>query len=197
MAGRAAASPIPPPPPAEPRITADEFMALPLELKSYELVRGRLVEVPMTNYEHGEIEDNIMWLLNQYVRPRRLGRVTPGDAKFRLARDPDTLRMPDVAFVRADRLPPREQRRSYSPVVPDLAVEILSPSNRSRDIADKVAEYLRAGVRLVWVVDPVTETVTIHTSSAEPVTLSANDEIAGGVVLPDFRCPVAAFFELA
>ena len=114
---------------------------------------------------------------------------------FRLEQHPDTLRQPDVAFVRADRLPPREQRRSYSPVVPDLAVEIRSPSNTARELAAKVADYLRAGVRLVWVVDLDTQTVTVHTPTAMPMALSVNDEITGGSVLPEFRCPVAAFFQ--
>ena len=176
-------------------LSADEFMALPLNLKLYELVRGKLVKVPMTGYEHGEIETNIIHLLIQHTRPHRLGQVTPGDVMFRLERNPDTLRQPDVAFVRTDRLPPREQRRSYSPVVPDLAVEIRSPSNTARVLAVKVADYLRAGVRLVWVVDLDTQTVTVHTPGAVPITRSVHEEITGGAVLPAFRCPVAAFFE--
>ena len=176
-------------------LSADEFMELPLNLKLYELVRGVLVEVPMTGYEHGEIETNIIHLLVQHTRPRGLGQITPGDVMFRLEQNPDTLRQPDVAFVRTDRLPPREQRRSYSPVVPDLAVEIRSPSNTVRELAEKVADYLRAGVRLVWVVDLDTQTVTVHTPGAVPLTLSVDDEITGGEVLPEFRCPVAAFFE--
>ena len=176
-------------------LSADEFMELPLNLKLYELVRGVLVEVPMTGYEHGEIETNIIRLLGLHIWPRRLGQITPGDVMFRLERNPDTLCQPDVSFVRTDRLPPREQRRSYSPVVPDLAVEIRSPSNTAREMAEKVADYLRTGVRLVWVVDLDTQTVTVHVPAAVPVTLSANDEITGGEVLPEFRCPVAAFFE--
>ena len=177
--------------------SADEFMELPLNLKLYELVRGVLVEVPMTGYEHGEIESNIMFALQQHVRLRGLGQVTPGDVMFRLEQNPDTLRQPDVAFVRTDRLPPHQQRRSYSPVVPDLAVEIRSPSNTAREIAARVADYLRTGVRLVWVVDLDTQTVTVHTpdTATAPLTLSLHDEITGGAVLPAFRCPVAAFFQ--
>ena len=177
--------------------TADEFMALPLDLKHYELVRGRLVEVPVTGFKHGVIEINIVLLLGQHVRQRRLGQLTPGDAKHLLERDPDTLRQPDVAFVRADRLPPPDEWEAYGRVVPDLAVEILSPSNTAAEMREKVTEYLRVGVRLVWIVDPETETVTIHTPDVAPVILPANAEITGGAVLPDFRCPVAAFFDLA
>ena len=158
-------------------LSADEFMELPLSLKLYELVRGVLVKVPITGYEHGEIETNIICLLVQHTRPHRLGQITPGDVMFRLERNPDTLRQPDIAFVRADRLPPLEQRRSYSPVVPDLAVEIRSPSNTARELAVKVADYLRAGVRLVWIVDLDTQTVTVHTPGAVPRTLSVDDEI--------------------
>ncbi len=177
--------------------TADEFMALPLDLKRYELVRGVLAEVAVTGYEHAEVEANIFRLLDQHVWPRRLGRITGGGVMFRLQEQPDTLRRPDVAFVRTDRLPARDQRRSYARFIPELAVEILSPSNTAAEMRAKVAEYLRVGVRLVWIVDPEMETVTIHTPEAAPVMLPASAEITGGVVLSDFRCPVAAFFDLA
>ena len=177
--------------------TADEFMALPLDLKRYDLVRGMLVEVPVTGFKHGVIEVNIVLLLGQHVRQRRLGQLTPGDAKHLLEHDPDTLRQPDVAFVRSERLPPPEEWEAYGRVVPDLAVEILSPSNTAAEMREKVAEYLRVGVLLVWIVDPERETVTIHTSDAAPVILPAAADITGGAVLPDFRCPVAAFFDLA
>ncbi len=194
---RVLAAPVVPPVDADELYTAAEFMALPLDLKRYELVRGVLAEVAVTGYEHAEVEANIFRLLDQHVWPRRLGRVTGGGAMFRLQQEPDTLRRPDVAFVRTDRLPARDQRRSYAQFIPELAVEILSPSNTAVEMRDKVAEYLRVGVRLVWIVDPETETVTIHTPERAPVTLTAGAEITGGVVLPDFRCPVAAFFEAA
>ena len=197
QATRPAAAPAVLPAAANGLCTADEFMALPLDLKRYELVRGRLVEVPVTGFKHGVIEVNIVLLLGQHVRQRRLGQLTPGDAKHLLERDPDTLRQPDVAFVRAERLPPPDEWEAYGRVVPDLAVEILSPSNTAAEMRDKVAEYLQVGVQLVWIVDPETETVTIHTSDAAPVILPADAEITGGAVLPDFRCPVAAFFDLA
>ena len=197
QATRPAAAPAVLPVAANGLYTADEFMALPLDLKRYELVRGMLAEVAVTGYEHAEVEANVFRLLDQHVWPRRLGRVTGGGAMFRLQQEPDTLRRPDVAFVRTDRLPARDQRRSYAQFIPELAVEILSPSNTAAEMRDKVAEYLRVGVRLVWVVDPERETVTIHTSDAAPVILPADAEITGGAVLPDFRCPVAAFFDLA
>ena len=194
---RTAAAPAVLPAAANGLCTADEFMALPLDLKRYELVRGVLAEVAVTGYEHAEVEANIFRLLDQHVWPRRLGRVTGGGAMFRLQQKPDTLRRPDVAFVRTDRLPARDQRRSYAQFIPELAVEILSPSNTAAEMREKVAEYLQVGVRIVWIVDPETETVTIHTSDAAPVILPADAELTGGIVLPDFRCPVAAFFDLA
>ena len=194
---RVAASPVVQPADADELCTADEFMALPLDLKRYELVRGVLAEIAVTGYEHAEVEANVFRLLDQHVWPRRLGRVTGGGAMFCLQQEPDTLRRPDVAFVRTDRLPARDQRRSYAQFIPELAVEILSPSNTTAEMREKVAEYLRVGVRLVWIVDPETETVTIHTPDAAPVILPTGAEITGGAVLPDFRCPVAAFFDLA
>lgn len=197
QATRTAAAPAVLPVAANGLYTADEFMALPLDLKRYELVRGVLAEVVVPGYEHAEVEANIFRLLDQHVWPRRLGRVTGGGVMFRLQQEPDTLRRPDVAFVRTDRLPARDQRRSYAQFIPELAVEILSPSNTAAEMQDKITEYLRVGVRLVWIVDPVMETVTVHTPEAAPVILPAGAEITGGDVLPDFRCPVAAFFDLA
>ena len=200
------------------RYTADEFMALPLDLKRYELVRGRLVEVPVTSFKHGVIEINIVLLLGQHVRQRRLGQLTPGDAKHLLARDPDTLRQPDVAFVRAERLPPPDEWEAYGQVVPDLAVEILSPSNTAAEMRDKVAEYgsagdsgrdarqgcgVPAGRRCGWCgsltgYEPEVDgdgddpyATGCRVCADAPVILSAGDEITGGDVLPDFRCPVA------
>ncbi len=110
------------------------------------------------------------------------------------AKDPPSHLRPDLAFVRADRLRPEDLDSGYYDIIPDLVVEVLSPSNRSADIADKVERYQRAGVQLIWVVDPRRRSVAVHTLGQEPTTLSDIDELDGGAVLPGFRIAVWDIF---
>src|SRR6185436_19424810 len=116
-----------------------------------ELVRGELVEMSPGSGRSSEIGYNIGGALFAFVRPRRLGSITGELAGYILARNPDTVRAPDVAFTRADRVPPKDSADGYWPV-PDLAVEVVSPSDRLRRLHAKCLEYLDAGVRLVWLV---------------------------------------------
>jgi Uma2 family endonuclease len=109
-------------------------------------------------------------------------------------RDPDVVLMPDVSFVRADRLPQHEAREGVMPLAPDLAVEILSPSNRAREMAQKVELYQRAGVRLVWMVQPRRRAVTVYPLGAEQHTLDETETLDGGDVLPGFQMSVADLF---
>src|SRR6478672_8542272 len=109
-------------------LTAEDLWELN-EPSDYELIRGELRPMPPVGGEHAEIGTNIILELGNFVRHNRLGRVYTPDAGFILARDPDIVLAPDAAFVREDRLPPREQRKRFLPLSPDLAVEILSPSN--------------------------------------------------------------------
>ena len=147
------------------------------------------------NFEHGALAAMIAWILLNFVKPRRLGIVVGAETGFLLARDPDHVLGPDVAFVRADRLPPQQERRRFLPLPPDLAVEVISPSDSARTVTDKVMDYLEHGVPLVWVVDPVRHTVTVWTADRTARMLGEADELDGGIVLPEFRTPVAAIFE--
>ena len=104
------------------------------------------------------------------------------------------MRGPDVAFVRAERLAAITNRRQAHSVCPDLVVEVLSPNDRSDQIEEKVQEWLAAGSSMVWAVDPFGKTVTIHRPGAQPITLTENQDLEGGDVLPGFVCRVALFF---
>jgi Uma2 family endonuclease len=128
-------------------------------------------------------------LLLEHVVPRRLGRLL-GETGFVLARNPDTVRAPDLAFVRRGRLPERTIGMVYIDGAPDLAVEVLSPSDSAIDMEDKVAEYLGAGGRLVWVVNPKRRTITVHAPEVPPRTLHEHETLDGGEVLPGFTCVV-------
>lgn len=176
------------------RATAEELALLPDDGWRHELIEGVLVRMPPAGGEHGEAESEFVRHFGNLVVPAGLGRVYPGETGFFFGRNPDTVLMPDVAFVRADRLPPRRDRRGFLPVVPDLVVEIVSPSNRSAVIADKVARYLAAGVRLVWVAWPDHRAVEVHAPDRPVRMLNEGDMIDGEDVLPGFRLLVADVF---
>jgi len=157
-----------------------------------ELVRGELRMMIPPFAEHGRVTMNLGTPIDIHVKAQGLGTVFAAETGFLLARDPDTVRAPDVAFVRSDRDPTPE--RGYYPGAPDLAVEVLSPDDRPGYVLDKVAEWLEAGALAVWVVDPRERSVTVHTPSAAPIVLSRTDTLDGGDVLPGFAIAVGEIF---
>jgi len=175
-------------------VTAEEFARIPDDDQHYELVEGRVVRMSPPGFRHGLVATRIAALLYQHVEARRLGAVlTP--AGFWLATDPDTVREPDIAFVRAERMPATGPLDGFWPGPPDLAAEIRSPRDRLATIIDRVRDYLARGVRAVWVVDPKKKTVTVHRGESEPVTLGMDDELDAGEIVPGFTCAVRRFFE--
>ncbi len=174
------------------RLTADDLAALPDDGWRYDLVRGELERMPPDNFDHGQFDDNIRFPLSRFVRERNLGRVM-GNVGFTLEIAPDTVLGPDVSFVRADRLPGRGGR-AFPTLAPDLAVEVLSPSNTASEIARTLAiYYLAAGVGLVRVIDPASRSVADNTPTGAAV-LAEGDLLDGGDVLPGFAIPVADLF---
>jgi Uma2 family endonuclease len=178
----------------EPLVTADEFARIPDDHHRYELVEGRVVRMSPPGARHAVLATRIAALLFRFVESRRLGTVMTAGG-FRLATNPDTVREPDVAVVRRERIPAAGLPEGYWPGPPDLAVEISSPHDRSSDVTSKAHEYLRYGVRLVWVADPRTRSVTVFAPAARPFTAGEGDVLHGGDVLPGFSCRVAEFFE--
>lgn len=174
-------------------LLAEEFACLPEVDAREELVRGDVVREPLPTFGHGAVAVRIAWLLESWSRRQDLGRVVD-HCGFVLARDPDTVRGPDVAFVSRDHLAAGTTDGPFFEGAPDLAVEVLSPSNRAGEIADKIRDYLRAGSRQVWVVDPERETVTVHCPDRPPRTLGPGDTLDGEEVLPGFAAPVEEVF---
>ena len=119
--------------------------------------------------------------------------MTTAEAGFQLAHDPDTVRAPDVAFVRAERFPPGGVKGFFQGA-PDIAVEVVSPSDRASEVAAKVRDWLQAGCSMVWVVDPENRTVTVHRSRKDITVLTEADMLTGGDVLPEFSMPVLTIF---
>ena len=126
---------------------------------------------------------------------RRLGWLVASDSGVWLERDPDTVREPDIAFTSAERLPLDVRLTGYAEVVPDLVVEIVSPSDSRREVHDKAQMWLRHGVRLVWVVHPDTRTVDVHQQDGSVATLGDDSSLDGLDVLPGFSCAVSAVFD--
>lgn len=176
-------------------VTLEELYALPDDGRKHELESGLLVSEPPPSPLHGQIAARITYELERFVRPRDLGVVLASDAGFVLARDPDTLRGPDVAFVRRERWDRVEDPRRPFEGPPDLAVEVLSPGNTATAMRGKVADYLAAGASRVWVIDPDRRVVTSYASLLSPRTLAGEDELDGGDVLPGLRVRVEALFE--
>ena len=175
-------------PPEIAKMTLEEF--LESDLEGYEYVKGELIPVPPTSIEHGDISMNLISLLHSYARENQLGRVYMPDTGFQVG---ERVLMPDIAFVSTDRLP--TDRSKAFPVPPDLAVEVVSPTDVSRQIEEKAFAYLEAGTQLVWVLKPVSKTVTVYRSETDITLLTRNDTLTGEDVVEGFSCQVAELFE--
>lgn len=181
--------------PSEERLlTVEEFERLPYDEGRSELVRGRVVREPPAGFSHGALASRINVLLAGFVRERNLGIVVAAETGFVLSEEPSTVRAPDAAFVSHDRLPPEGPPAGFARFAPDLAVEVLSPSNTATDIQEKALDYLDAGTRAVWVVDPAARTVTVWRSRSEIRVLREDEELVGADALPGFRTRVGALF---
>ena len=176
-------------------LTAEDLLRLDSEGVRGELIRGVLHETTPTGQEHGWIVMRLGALLMNFILPRSLGRLVGSDSGVLLERDPDTVREPDLAFTSAARLPAGGPSKGYAEVAPDLVVEVVSPSDQPRDVADKVAMWLSHGVRLGWVVRPDSRTIDVHRATGDVQTLSESDMLDGLDVLPGFSCPVSAVFD--
>jgi Uma2 family endonuclease len=151
----------------------------------YELVDGEIRLSPGGG-RHGKASMALVILLGSYVKERRLGHVLGPDTGHRLPGG--NVRCPDVSFIASGRFPNEEISDDFVNFAPDLAVEVISPSDRSRWILDKVGEYLDAGVRMVWVIDPRTSSAAVHRSLVDVREIGIDDFLEGGEVVPGFRC---------
>ena len=175
-----------------PPTTAEELLLLPDGMHG-EIVRGVFVPMSSPGTLHGVVTMRLGRHLDAFADDHGLGIVTTAETAFRLARNPDTVRCPDSAFVRAERVPSPLPRGAFEGA-PDLAVEVLSPSNTRTEIDRKLAEYLWYGSRQVWIVDPEARTVVTHTAGGLPRSLEGDDVLDGGDLLPGFSVPLAKVF---
>ena len=174
-------------------LTAEEFYLFCCRNDGrYELVDGEVLELAPANDEHGETAGNVVTAFNNYSRPRGIGRARV-ETGYTLRIGPDTVRGPDVSFVLQPRV---EGRGSGFPVgAPDIAVEVVSPSNTAAEVARKVAEYLAAGSQRVWVVYPAARRVIIHCADGSVLSYGGDDVITDEELLPGFSLPLSEIFE--
>ena len=175
-------------PPEIAKMTLEEF--LESDLEGYEYVKGELVPMPPTSVEHGDISADLFWFLNLHVRENKLGRVYMPDTGFRVG---EQVLMPDVAFVSTDRFP--ADRSKFFSIPPELAVEVVSPTDALHRVVEKAFAYLDAGTQLVWVLEPRSKTVTVYRSETDITLLTRNDTLTGEDVIEGFSCQVAKLFE--
>lgn len=176
--------------------TPDELLAMP-DGKHFELVGGNLVDRPMGSISSW-IGGQLYRLIANYLDQHKLGWVWPADNSFQCFPDSTTtVRRPDVSFIRRGRLANEQLPTGHVPLAPDLVAEVLSPHDLAYEIDAKVRDYVSAGVRLVWVINPETRTVRIHRLDGSFGWLTEKDQLDGEDVLPEFRCPVSKLFPTA
>ncbi|HEV2108503.1 MAG TPA: Uma2 family endonuclease [Thermomicrobiales bacterium] len=175
------------------RLTAADLFALPDDGFRYELVDGELVRMPPPGFRHSRITTRVARFLDTYVDAHDLGAVVDNGG-FKLQGEPDVVLAPDVAFVQADRIPPAPETIGYPEIPPDLAVDVMSPSDEPADIEAKIRRYLRAGVRAVWLLDPARKTISVRTPDGPTYELGMDDTLDGGNMVPGFSVQVADLF---
>jgi len=176
-------------------MTVEEFGRLPDDAARRELVRGEVIERTPSGSEHSVIGLAVGSVLRAAARSSRAGRAFGADCGFVLTADPATVRAPDAAFVRKERFPRGEVPRSFFVGAPDLAVEVVSPSDTMSELLGKVEEYLAAGTQVVWVVVPERREAYVYRPTDAPQVLGAGDGLTADPVLPGLSIPVAEFFE--
>jgi len=172
-------------------MTADELLRTHIPDKRSELVRGVLVVREPAGSRHGLITMNLGAELAVYAKQTGAGGVYAAESGFKLASNPDTVRAPDIAFVTRERLPPPSMT-GYPALAPDLAVEVLSPGDRAGEVLAKVAAWLSAGARLVWVLDPERHLARVYRHDGSETFVTADGALDGEDVLPGFSCSLVS-----
>ncbi len=168
-------------------ITAEELPRIQPSDKRVELVRGVMIVREPAGFRHGLVAAAIATLLRSHAEAGHHGAVVAAETGFKLESDPDTVRAPDAAFIRRERIPDPPPV-AFAPLAPDLVVEVLSPDDRPGEVLAKVGAWLRGGSQLVWVIDPERRTARVYRADGSETLLTAEDDLNGEGVLPGFSC---------
>jgi Uma2 family endonuclease len=175
-------------------MTAEDLMANPVPNKCTELVAGHMLVREPPGYRHGVVAARLLVAIANHATAHSLGVALAAESGFTLFRNPDTVRAPDVAFIRAERMP-KKPLIGYPEFAPDLAVEVLSPSDRAGKVLAKVGDWIDAGTRLVWIVDPERCVARVYRADGSIALLNAHDSFDGEDVLPAFSVSISAMID--
>lgn len=176
------------------QVTAEELLCMPDDGFRYELVGGELRKMTPAGNIHGRVAMNLGTSLNNHVKAYNLGAVYAAETGFKLARDPDTVRAPDVAFIGRERLEAVGEVEGYWPGAPDLAVEVISPGDSYVEVEEKVFDWLEAGTKMVVTVNPRKRSATVYRSLTDITVLTNSDVLDGDDIVPDFWLAVREIF---
>lgn len=178
----------------EKSMTIEELAKLPPDQSRGELIQGEFFSTSPAGHSHGIIASNILFFVARFVRENKSGRTYAAETGFILTRNPDTVRAPDAAFVRQERLA-NQPDAGFFEGAPDLAIEVISPSETVDDVESKVIDYLNAGAQLIWLIYPRTRTVTVYRSLTDIEILTIKDTLDGGALLPGFSITLKEIFD--
>lgn len=162
--------------------------------KHFELIEGVIFHMAPTGFLHGTTTSNLTVFLGIHINKHKLGIITAAETGYRLA--DNTVIAPDIAFIRADRVP-KDPVEGFVPLAPDLAVEVMSPSNNASEMSRKIDLLMQHGTQVVWIVHPKTKTIDVYSADADNVKvtfLKIDDTLTGGTVLPDFTLKLSDLF---
>lgn len=175
-------------------LTPADLLAMPDDGKRYELVDGELVALNVSTLS-SLVASRLGRRLGNHCEPTGIAWVLGADNGYQCFPDrPNKVRKPDVSAILCERLPIEKLDDGFTQIAPDIAVEVISPNDNANDVDKKVKEYLAAGVRLIWIVYPESQTVLIRRTDGTGTFLQATDELTGETVLPGFRCLVGDLF---
>jgi Uma2 family endonuclease len=175
-------------------VTADDLIRMADDGKRYELVAGELRMMSPAGWKHGRDGSRLGRILGRHVDDHDLGEMFMAETGFLLSRDPDTVRAPDISFIAKQNLPKEEPESAYWPGAPDLAVEVLSPNDRTGEVDAKIRDWLDGGAKQVWIVDPGVKTITVYRSPTDVESFAVGQTLEGGDVVRGFSCAVADVF---
>jgi Uma2 family endonuclease len=175
-------------------MTAEELMELPDDGFRYELINGELEKMPPPGLPHGRIAFRLSVFLGKFILDHGLGEGFAAETGFKLTSNPDTVLAPDFAFVTNERFTAVGKTEGYGVGAPDLAVEVLSPSDRPGKVKEKISRWFSFGTKQVWIVDPKHRTVTVYRSTIDTTTFSGSDYLESQNLLPGFRISLEKIF---